>query len=162
MRLVLVLIVFAYSAASAADFRTLDIGDSCESVPAREQVLASTTVPWNAPEGIIYAFHGSAFDRDLLFTYFCPKGHLFTGNYYFPVEDAEKVQETYRDVRQRLTSIYGSPDSSDLNSDSRQRDAGIQMTTWKTAKLFVTMSIQPNHPNEEQGHRIFVVVAKAI
>jgi len=162
MRLLSIFIVFAASMASASDFRTLDIGDSCDLIPAREEALASARVPWNAPAEEIYAFHGNAFDRNLLFTYFCQKGRLFSGNYYFPVEAADKIKDTYDDIHIRLTSLYGPPfvDSSDANPDARQRVPGVQMTTWRTPRINVTMSLQANLPREEPGQRLFVVVSK--
>jgi len=150
---------------SVADFRTINIGDSCEAVPAREEALASTAVPWQGPKDI-YAFRGYDFGRDLLFSYLCPAGDLFAGNYYFPEEQPDGVIGTYHDVHRRLVSLYGKPfaDSSDLQADPRFRasESRRYMTTWWTPRLSITMAVMPNFPTEPQGLRVFVVIARRL
>jgi hypothetical protein len=72
---------------SAADFRTLNFGAPCDGARAREQARGSVSIPWKRVEGSdAYAFRGSDFGRDLTVMYLCSKGTLFSGNYFFRVE----------------------------------------------------------------------------
>ncbi len=81
----------------AADFRTLDFGAACDSVVTREQARGSVPIPGEKISGAdVYGFRGREYDRDLVLTYFCPKGVLFSGNYYFPVEGLETAIVSYR------------------------------------------------------------------
>ncbi len=154
----------------AADFRTLDFGAACDSVVTREQARGSVPIPREKISGAdVYGFRGREYDRDLVLTYFCPKGVLFSGNYYFPVEVLETAIVSYRNTYDLLVSIYGAPfidntpwqvggDTKDehvVSSDPRK-----YMTGWRIPRLPATVSIMPSHKSENQGWRVFVVISR--
>jgi hypothetical protein len=167
-KLALVLTMLAMSA-TAADFRALDIGQSCASAREWEVAHGSTPVPGRTGPGAdIYAFEGREFDRDLFLSYFCMHGDLFTGNYSFPIESLDQAAASYRDVHDRLLSIYGdtSVDNSPWNGIADRRsiatDSSKYMTYWKTSRVTATLSIMPNQPNENPGWRVFLVIAPVL
>jgi hypothetical protein len=150
---------------SATDFRALDIGQSCAS--AREWELARGSAPMQGragPGADIYSFEGREFDRDVYLSYFCMNGALFTGNYSFPIESLDQAVDSYRDIRERLLSIYGdtSDDASPWSGAGDIRSTGIDspiyMTHWKTARVSTTLSLMRNHPPEKAGWRVFLVI----
>jgi hypothetical protein len=157
------------TSASAADFRALDIGQSCASAREWEVARGSTPMPGRAGAGAdVYAFTGREFDRNLYFSYFCMHGDLFTGNYSFPIESLEQAVDSYRDVHGLLLSRYGDPfvDNSPWNRDSDKRsiatDSSKYMTNWRTPRVSATLSIMPNQPTEKSGWRVFLVIAPVL
>jgi hypothetical protein len=163
MRQALMLVLFGASTALAADFRTLDMGEPCDSVPTREEALASVRIRWSEQADLIYAFRGNDFGREIVFTYFCPKSHLFAGNYYFPIQPQDKVMETYNDIHARLLALYGTPllDTADFKPAFDGSHREIHQAAWKTSRIMVHLSLADNYPNEIEGRRVLVVVFKA-
>ena len=158
------LTMFAISA-TAADFRALDIGQSCGSAREWEVAQGSTPMPGSAVPGAdIYAFEGREFDRDVYLSYFCMHGTLFTGNYSFPIESLDQAVDSYRDIRERLLSVYGetSSDASPWSGAGDMRSTGIDspkyMTFWRTAGASTTLSLMRNKPSEKPGWRVFLVI----
>jgi hypothetical protein len=158
------LAVFAISA-DAADFRALEMGQSCATAPQWEIAHGSTQVPGNASAGAeTLGFNVEAFNRAIFASYFCVKGKLFTGNYSFPIETWTRVVESYRMAYQTLQSTYGTPNledpprSADANEPPNAVNTRRYLTTWRTARLSVVMSIMPNQPTEPSGWRVFVVI----
>jgi len=121
-----VALVLLSAPVGAADFRTLDIGDSCASVQAREKARGSIAIPWKQLSGAdTYAFRGHDHGRDLTLTYFCPKGALFSGNYYFPVEQLEVAVNTYHAAYDVMVASYGTP-----FTDNSPWQVGAPMRLW--------------------------------
>lgn len=155
---------------AAADFRTLNFGDSCADVEGKERALGAVAVPWKQISGAdIYAFKIREYDRDLVMTYFCPKGKFFTGNYSYPIEQLDDAVKSYRGAYDWLISTYGAPflDASpwQVGADSKESgriasDPKKYMTDWRTARLSITMMIAPNLPAEPPGWRVFIVVGE--
>jgi hypothetical protein len=125
-------------------------------------------IKWRV-EGIgMIAFEGIAFDRRVVIAYFCPKGELFTGNYFFPVEEMAAALASYEAVHKQLSAIYGAPwldntpwmqpavDPRWLQSDSR-----YYSTTWDTSRIKVTTMLMPSQADERPGWRIAIVVGRA-
>jgi hypothetical protein len=167
-KLASVLTMFAMSA-TAADFRALDIAQSCASAREWEVARGSTPMPGRTGAGAdIYAFTGREFDRHLYFSYFCAHGDLFTGNYSFPIESLEQAVDSYRDVHSILLSTYGNAfvDNSPWNGDGDRRsiatDSSKYMTNWRTSRVSATLSIMPNQPTEKSGWRVFLVIAPVL
>ena len=154
----------------AADFRTLDIGAQCDSVPAREQARGSVAIPWGEVSGAdVYAFKARDYDRDLVLMYFCPKGSLFSGNYFFPVEKLEKAVTSFHNAYDLLVSVYGAPfiDNTPWQAGESTKDERFvsaeprkYMASWRTPRLHVAMSIMPSHASEGPGWRVFVVISR--
>jgi hypothetical protein len=171
MRLRLLTLALLSTPVAAADFRTLDFGDTCAPVKVREEAQGSVAIPWNQICGAdIYAFRVRDYNRDLMITYFCPKGALFSGNWYFPVEPLDVAVSSYRDAYDLLVSQYGAPflDSSpwQVGADTNDplaiaSDPRMYMTSWKTAHLHTVMSLMPNLKSEHPGWRVFIVVSRA-
>ncbi len=154
----------------AADFRTLDFGAACDSVVTREQARGSIPIPWGKISGAdAYGFRGRDYDRDLVLMYFCPKGVLFSGNYFFPVEDLETAVASYHNTYNLLVSIYGAlfiyttpwqvggnaKDEHVINPDPRK-----YMTSWATSRVHATVSIMRSNESGTQGWRVFVVIGR--
>jgi hypothetical protein len=162
----LLLILFSLSA-GAADFRALDIGDSCAPIAAWEAAHSSTPTPWKAAPGLeVLAFEVDQFDRRILANYLCTKGVLLAGNYYFAVEPLEQAVETYREVYSRFLVEYGAPfsDSSPWNPrggpEAVSPDPRRYMTSWRTARVQTVINVMPNWPTESSGWRLFVTTVK--
>jgi hypothetical protein len=156
--------------ADAEDFRTLNLGSPCDAVPAREQARGSVAIPWKKiPGANVYAFTGRDYDRDLVVMYFCPQGTLFSGNYFFPIEQPENAVTSYRGVYDLLVAVYGAPfvdntpwqvggstkDERVINPDPR-----MYMTAWRTPRLNVNMCFVQGNESEGPGWRVFVVISR--
>jgi hypothetical protein len=153
--------------ALSGDFRSLNFGDSCATVLTAETDRGSVSVPWSRDD--VHAFNGRDFNRDLTFTYFCPKGVLFAGNYYFPIESLHSALESYHDAYGLLISIYGAPfldntpwqvgsDTSDPRAVST--DPRKYSTSWKTERTYVHIMLIPPKVSGEPDWRVFVVAMK--
>lgn len=154
----------------ATDFRTLNFGDLCAGVEAKEKALGSVAVPSKQMAGAdIYAFQVREYDRDVFMTYFCPKGKLFTGNYSFPIERFDDAVKSYRHTYDWLVSIYGTPglDSTTrrVETDAKHSGAGAPDPTnygaaWQTPRASISLLIVANQPGEVNGWRILVVIGR--
>ena len=167
LKLALAATIFSLSA-TAADFRALDIGQSCTTAREWEVARGSTPMPGRTGAGAdIYAFTGREFDRDLFFSYFCMHGELFTGNYSFPIESLEQAAESYRDVHAILLSTYGDAfvDNSPWSGDGDRRFMATELsrfnTNWRTSRVSATLTIMPSQTGEKSGWRVFLVIASA-
>lgn len=154
-----------FISANAADFRALDLGQSCASAREWEVAQGSTPMPGSAGPGAeIYAFEGREFDRAVYLTYFCTHGTLFTGNYSFPIDSLDQAVDSYRDIRERLLSVYGdtSGDASPWGGAGNTQSTGIEspkyMTFWRTARAISSLSLMRNKPSEKSGWRVFLVI----
>lgn len=168
----LLAVILVAAPVSAADFRALDLGATCDGVKAREQARGSISIPWKKIAGAdAYAFRARDFGRDLILVYFCPKGVLFSGNYLFPVEHLQEASTSYHNAYDLLVSRYGAPffdntpwqvGRSTSEVQKRQRfislDPRKYMTAWKTQRVFVTMDMMPSRQSERRGWRAFVVI----
>jgi hypothetical protein len=103
-----------------------------------------------------------------MITYFCLKGTLFSGNYYFPVEQLDAAVNSYRAAYDLLVSMYGAPlvDNSPWQVGTSSKDPRAiasdpreYMTAWKTPRSNATISLMPNFPSESLGRRVFIVVS---
>lgn len=164
--------LFSAPVVGAADFRTLDLGATCNGVPVREQARGSVSIPWQKISGAdIYAFRGRGFGRDLTLMYFCPKGTLFSGNYLFPFEQLETAVASYHHTYDLLVSRYGPPfvdntpwqvgrSTSEVRKHLRfiSTDPRKYMTAWKTPRLFIDMAMMPNRESEGRSWRLTVVI----
>jgi hypothetical protein len=137
-------------------------------VRQREFSKGARETAWPAAGLGVIAFDGKAFGRRLVFTYFCQKGVLFAGNYYFPAESLAAAAASYESVHRKLKRTYGAPwldDSpwsiSDLSGPRYEADPQRFMTTWKTNRFRVTTSILPPQENEPKGWRVAIVFSQA-
>jgi hypothetical protein len=164
----LIAMILISAPAGAANFRGLEFGAPCAAAPAHEQARGSVAIPWKTNPGAdVYAFTGREYNRDLVIIYACPQGTLVSGNYMFPVEQLEKTVSTYRDVHDRLVSIYGAPfiDSPPWQVGTKDPRGISQhpqkyITSWRTPILNVAMSIL--RTNEPPGWRVFVVIDRRL
>lgn len=170
-RLAFLAVTLVAAPVGAADFRTLDVGATCDGVPAREQARGSVSIPWQEISGAdVYAFRGRDFGRDLTLMYFCPNGTLFTGNYLFPYEQLKTAVTSYHHAYDLLLSRYGAPffdntpwqfgrSTSEVRKHLRfiSQDPRKYMTAWKTTRLFIDMAMMPNRESEGRW-RLTVVI----
>jgi hypothetical protein len=163
-------VILIAAPADAADFRTLDLGAPCDAAPAREQARGSVAIPWKKiPGADVYAFTGRDYDRDLVVMYFCPQGTLFSGNYFFPIEQPEKAVTSYRGVYDLLIAVYGAPfvDNTPWQVGGSTKDERVinpdpwmYMTAWRTPRLNINMAITQGQESEGPGWRVFVVISR--
>jgi hypothetical protein len=163
MRFVMPVLALLSAPAFCADFRMLDFGASCANVAAQETSSGAKQIQWRVEGTGILAFEGQAFDQRLVFTYFCPKGVLFTGDYYFPSEPLAEATASYEVAHKQLSTTYGPPvmdnapwvqsvvDSHRLESDPRK-----YMTAWHTPRVSVTTILLPSQDNEPPGWRVAI------
>ena len=164
----LIAMILISAPANAADFRGLDFGAPCDTAPAHEQARGSVAIPWKTiPGADVYAFTGREYNRDLVITYFCPHGALFSGNYFLPIEQPEKALSSYRDVYDLLVAVYGAPfdDTTPWQVGGSTKDPGFissdprkYTTSWMTPFLYVGMAI--GRSNESPDLRVFVMIKR--
>jgi hypothetical protein len=151
MRIIALVLTLTLQPACAGDFRLLDFGASCADVASQEVALGAKEVKWSV-EGIgVRAFEGLAFDRKLVFTYFCPKGVLVAGDYYFPLEPLSDAVVSYEAAHKHLSATYGQAFSdnspwSPAGIDPRplERDPRKYLTTWISQGVSVTTILLPS------------------
>lgn len=161
-----VLILTLAVSSRAADFRALNIGESCATV--REWEIAKGSTLTQSPEGSSKSywlgFRGNAFGRDVYLSYLCRDGLLFTGNYMFPVESLDKAVESYRQIHDDMLSIYGdtsmdeSPWNGNIGPMSTSLESPKYTTSWISAQTLISLSLMRNQPSEEAGWQVFIVV----
>jgi hypothetical protein len=148
------LTVFPF-AAGAADFRALDVGQSCGTVRDWELARGSTQIPSHADSGLeIYAFTTEDFGRHVVVTYACVNGALRDGSWRFPDESWQQAVERYRGLYGSLESTYGRAAVvghpwDDTNDQKFIADNWFKLTSmWVLPKgnATVTLNIQPTPP----------------
>ncbi len=142
-------------AAGAADFRALDVGQSCGTARDWELAHGSMQIPSRADSGLeIYAFTTEDFGRHVVVTYVCVKGALRDGSWRFPGESWQQAVERYRGLYGTLESTYGRAAVvghpwHDTNDQKFIADNWSQLTSmWVLPKgnAAVTLTIQPIPP----------------
>ena len=152
--------------AFGADFRVLDFGRSCTSVREREEGLGSKQIAWNPSGAEFLAFEAQEFDRQVSILYFCPKGSLFTGNYFFPLEDLDAALRSLRAVYDNLNSLHGRPflDSTPWEKYADPRfvmaDPRKYTVTWRASRIRTTISLAPGHDRSDSTWQVFVVLGR--
>src|ERR1700730_5601951 len=116
-RLTILLVIFALPA-GAADFRSIDIGQSCNTVDAWEMAHGSTRNITHSNSGLeVYSYNVEQFGRRLIVRYLCNSGKFFSGHYDFPREPWPQAVKTYGDAYNSLRSTHGAPSTQDHPSD---------------------------------------------
>jgi len=110
-------------------------------------------IPWarSEDEGF-HAFRGRAFERDASIIYACVKGHLCTGNYFFPEESLEAAVESYHKFYNDFVVLYGAPilDNSPWQLGAASMDPRLiaadprrYMISWQTSRVHASMRLFP-------------------
>lgn len=165
MRCLPLVFVFLSMQVTAADFRVADFGAPCAGIGEREEALGSSSIAWNPSGPEFRAFKGTEFGREVSILYLCPKGALFTGNYFFRNETFDDALKTLRSVYDKLISTYGTPylDNTPWQSDADPRgvqsDSRRYMVTWRAARVKTTITVMPEDTSELAWH-VFVVVGQ--
>jgi hypothetical protein len=144
----ILLLCLSASAAFAADFRALNIGDSCENVVAQETNLGSTLTKED-PEGPKYFFIASLFDRVVTVVYWCSETVLFRGSYLFEHTDYRDARALYARAKANLTRTFGAPVHDEESEEFRNklRERGLlakeqaYAAIWQTQDLTVHSSL---------------------
>ena len=153
MRSLLLAAIVLTAPAQAADFGVLDFGSPCDSIRALEEARNSVPIPWarSEDEGF-HAFRGRAFERDASIIYACVKGHLCTGNYFFPEESLEAAVESYHKFYNDFVVLYGAPilDNSPWQLGAASMDPRLiaadprrYMISWQTSRVHASMRLFP-------------------
>jgi len=139
--------------AGAADFRAIDVGQSCDTVQAWELAHGSIPIPSHTSSGAsVYAYTADEYGQHIVVTYLCKNGTLFTGNREFPVGSWSQAVENYRKLYESLRSEYGVPAREGHPWDDRSDQQEIaehwirHMTVWRVSEGNVMLTIQPNQP----------------
>jgi hypothetical protein len=109
MRNLLMACALLASSVSAADFRVLNFGDSCDSIRVLEQALGSRETSWPGLSPDVPAFTGRAFDREVTISYFCARGKFAVGNYFLETQSLDDAVQSLHEVYDSLTSTNGAP-----------------------------------------------------
>jgi hypothetical protein len=165
------LVLFPF-VALAADFRALDVGQSCGTVQAWELAHGSIQIPSHSDSGLeVYAFSAEDFGRHIELTYVCVNGALRDGSWRFPNESWQQAVESYRSLYVSLAATYGAAALQghpwDETSDQKViADHWFKLTSmWVKSggNAIVTLNIQPTPPfmPESPKWSIGITVSKA-
>jgi hypothetical protein len=153
--------VTAAAAAQAKDFRALDFGASCESLPAQEAALGSTPYAETLPSGFQYAFRARDLDRDVVIGYACQEGRFFRGAYIFFVRDEAEATRVYQALKKRVTRERGTPSFDFASADYRKkmREVGATLSRADTQVAFWNNGHSEAHasvaePSGQRGWRV--------
>src|SRR6188508_989932 len=166
MRWLVITLTLMAARACGADFRVLDFEETCANARQREEALGSKPIGWNPPGPEYVAFQAQEFERDVSILYFCPKGALLTGNYFFPTESFEEALKSLRSLYDNLSSTYGEPfvDNTPWQRVADPRfvssDPHKYMVTWKSTRVRTSISVMPGHDEASSTWHVFVIVAK--
>jgi|GEM_PF-2478182 len=117
----------ALTQAAAADFRSLDFGQSCANVAALESAAGSA--PHNQPlSGYSPAFRGVFMEREVIIGYSCSGDGLYRGAYIFAVKDEAEASSLYQTLKRRLVSEQGKPSYDFASQEHRQKMAAAGAT----------------------------------
>jgi hypothetical protein len=165
-RLTILLMIFTVPA-GAADFRSIDIGQSCNAVDAWEMAHGSTRNITRADPGLeVYSYNVEQFGRRVIVRYLCHYGKFFSGHYDFPLEPWPQAVKTYRATYNSIRSIHGAPSTEDHASDdidNRARSPNhwtTHISEWKDSKADIVLSIvpyQPSKPELDEWHVLIEV-----
>ena len=155
------LLCLVASAAFAADFRTLDIGDSCENVVEQETNLGSTLIQ-EGSDGSQYFFMASLFDRAVTVVYWCSENVLFRGVYLFDKTDYRDARALYARAKASVTRTFGTPVHDEESEEFRNklREPGLlkkeqaYAAIWQKQDLRVHLSLYG--PAGGEGWRAFL------
>ena len=163
-RLTISLVIFALPA-GAADFRSIDIGQTCNTVDAWEMAHGSTRNITHADSGLeVYSYNVEEFGRRVIVRYFCHYGKFFSGHFDFPREPWLQAVETYRNTYNSLRSIHGAPSteahpSDDIDNQARSPNHWTtHISVWKDSKANTVLSIVPSQPSKPELDQWHVLI----
>jgi hypothetical protein len=157
MRRLTVLLAILVLPAEAADFRAIDIGQSCTTVDAWEMAHGSTRNTTHSDSGLeVYSYSIEQIGRRVLVTYLCHSGKFFSGYYDFPREPWLQAVKTYNDAYSSLRTTKGAPSIEDHPSgdiDNKTRSPNhwtTYISVWKESNADVVLSIMPSQPSKPE------------
>ena len=95
----------------AADFRTLNFGDSCSNVERKELELGSVKISKNKPifKGN-FVYNGLGLEGNALISYECGENNLFkSGFIYYRFYEFENAENFLTIAANLITDVHGSP-----------------------------------------------------
>jgi hypothetical protein len=129
MRKCLLTLVILALPVSAADFRVVDFGASCDSIRDLEKATGSREASWPGLSPDVPGFIGQLFDREVTITYFCYHGKFTVGNYFFAWQSPDDAVQTFHYAYDKLVLENGAPYT--------------DLTPWRVSASR-SISIQPN------------------
>ena len=152
---------FVFSGVSAADFRALDFGGSCENLTEREAALGSTPFEGKLPSGYQFAFRTREMDRNAVVGYSCKDGKFFRGAYMFDVQDGDEATRLYSALKQRVTRELGAPyyDFASAEHRRKMKEVGATLSRSDTQVAFWKTNVSEAHasvaePSKDRGWRV--------
>ena len=163
---IVVVIVLFVGSASAADFRALDVGESCATVRDSEIAVGSTPTTWSGISPHVYAFTGQEFGREVEISYFCPYGTLVTGNYFIPERSLNDAVRSYREVYAKLSSKLGEPtlDNSPWQKETEKNhlpvpsDQSKYYVAWHGQRMDTVLSFLLSGDNTNANWKVAIAV----
>jgi hypothetical protein len=149
------------SIASAADFRALDFGSTCETLAEREAALGSKPYEAKLPSGYQFAFRTREMDREAVIGYSCRDGQFFRGAYIFDAENGEDATRLYTALKRRVTGELGAPYYDFASAEHRRKmtEVGATLTRADTQVAFWKTNVSEAHasvaePSKDRGWRV--------
>ena len=142
----IVSILLMTTSAPAADFRSLNFGESCSDVVAREYRLGNSPRPAEDQQDTGYQFNGVFLDRAVTIVYFCDEtGRLDRGMYAFELITETDLEAFFRVARPGLEHRLGPPsfDGSKINT-ARRFDNFTHALRWDTERATINLKVVGN------------------
>jgi hypothetical protein len=167
MRNILAACALLASSVSAADFRVVNFGDSCDSIRPLEKALGSREASWPGLSSDVPAFTGRAFDREVTISYFCLRGRFAVGNYFFALQSLDDAVESLHEAYDSLNSTYGAPYTDTTpwhGANSRfvtvAPDPSKYTAYWRGERVNTTISLRPGSDAPGTKWKVAIAVSR--
>jgi hypothetical protein len=128
---------------------------------SKESFLGSKQIKSRLDDVSLPTFEGLEFDIGVVFNYFCPKGALVAGDYYFPSEPLADAVASYERVHKLLSKLYGPPVTDNTpwmppgeNRDWIEKQPLRYRTTWHSPRVSVNALFLPSLEDQPKGWRV--------
>jgi hypothetical protein len=152
-----------------AEFRAIDIGQSCNTVNAWEIAHGSKRNVTHAdPPLEVYSYSAEELGRQIAVRYMCYNGKLSSTQSSFPREPWSRAVETYRNAYGLLKSSHGEPltETAPENENSNEtRSAGhwaTPISVWQFSGTKLVLMITPNQPSKPELDEWHVTISFGI
>ena len=143
----------------AADFRTLDFGESCSGIKTEEYQLGNSPKVGQNTRDTYYAFNGVFLDRAVTINYYCGKDNkLDRGMYSFNFTNESDLEAFFKVARPNLMYLLGPPayDGASLNPDKKTNIFRYDIR-WEKEGITINVKVVGNfnEPNPQKRVQIW-------
>ena len=141
--------------ASAGDFRTLNFGDSCLEVTAREYQLGNSPNTEAKNNSARYEFYGVFLDRAVTISYHCDEdGNFNQGMYAFDLWNDKDLESFFNIARPNLEQVFGPPSFEGSKIDTAQRfDSFTHALRWDKERVTINVNVVGNFDGPDSRKR---------